>query len=815
MAAPTIVVITSSLQDTVTINETFINPYDNTQVTLAGTFAQNNLIPSSGTAGVDDLIFSGANNDIIRLEDENGNLLINSFEQIFSSVGNDFINFASLTNITDDLIIQAGAGDDIVWANAGNDLIIGDLGNDILNGGPGDDTFNGGDGNDQIFGGVGNDTVVYGLGDDFDTITESSGASDTIAFGSNILISSIAFSQVDDDLLITIVNNPLGTGPGALTVTDFFSGDADKVIENLFFNQDNSSFDLTSLLPQDISFIGTSTLESFTGGGGNDTVDYSASEGRVIVDLEAGTGTDGDATGDTLVSIESIVGADLSTPGDFIFGNSDVNNIQGLGGRDVLEGGGGADIIDGGENLDYARYTRSAEAVDVDLTRATQIGGDAEGDVLIDIENLTGSAFNDTLTGDAGDNILRGENGDDTLSGGLGDDRLVGGRGSDTYIYTSGQEIIEERENGIDNDTVIFDSAFSAQDVIISGNQLTFANDLVNEIVFNDITLIESFVFGGQTFDLSALQAFSAPTMQNGSPTDTDVFIASIIAESFNGDDSSDTVDYSQSTSRVKVDLEAGSGTDGFAAGDTYVSIENIRGADLTSSGDFIFGNSENNFIEGLGGRDVLEGGAGADIIDGGAADDYTRYTRSESAVDVDLTRATQLGGDAEGDILIDIENVTGSAFDDTLTGDAGRNILRGENGNDTLDGAAGNDLLFGGRGDDTLNGGLGADNLYGQDGADTFLFEAASAFDARDTLRDFDLAEGDVIDVSDLLAGYDPLQDAITDFIEITTSGDDSFLAVDTDGGADNFIEVARIVNVTGLEDEVALETAGTIVTV
>ena len=54
------------------------------------------------------------------------------------------------------------------------------------------------------------------------------------------------------------------------------------------------------------------------------------------------------------------------------------------------------------------------------LATATGLGGNT-GDVLISIENLLGSRFNDTLTGDSNDNDLRGHDGDDTLVGGLGE----------------------------------------------------------------------------------------------------------------------------------------------------------------------------------------------------------------------------------------------------------------------------------------------------------------------------------------------------------------------------------------------------------
>jgi len=74
---------------------------------------------------------------------------------------------------------------------------------------------------------------------------------------------------------------------------------------------------------------------------------------------------------------------------------------------------------------------------------------------------------------------------------------------------------------------------------------------------------------------------------------------------------------------------------------------------------------------------------------------------------------------------------------------------------------------------------------------------------------------DGDVLDVSDILSThYDPMTDAITDFIQITDDGTHSRLYADADGGADNFVYVSLIRGVTGLTDENALETSGTLIT-
>ncbi|MEE4015812.1 hypothetical protein V1T76_27365 [Roseibium sp. FZY0029] len=58
-------------------------------------------------------------------------------------------------------------------------------------------------------------------------------------------------------------------------------------------------------------------------------------------------------------------------------------------------------------------------------------GGEAEGDTLTNIENISGSAYSDTIIGDANANYLLGQDGDDILGGDAGNDQLDGGNGND------------------------------------------------------------------------------------------------------------------------------------------------------------------------------------------------------------------------------------------------------------------------------------------------------------------------------------------------------------------------------------------------
>lgn len=134
---------------------------------------------------------------------------------------------------------------------------------------------------------------------------------------------------------------------------------------------------------------------------------------------------------------------------------------------------------------------------------------------------------------------------------------------------------------------------------------------------------------------------------------------------------------------------------------------------------DKLFGGDGTDVLVGRVGNDLLNGGAGGDILIGGKGKDTADYTGSSAGVTVKTDGSVAKGGDANGDILLGIENLTGSSKGDNLTGDAGKNVLRGEGGGDVLKGLAGNDKLFGDAGNDNLQGGDGKDKLNGGGGKD------------------------------------------------------------------------------------------------
>ncbi|MBE2166817.1 VCBS domain-containing protein, partial [Cobetia sp. 2AS1] len=133
------------------------------------------------------------------------------------------------------------------------------------------------------------------------------------------------------------------------------------------------------------------------------------------------------------------------------------------------------------------------------------------------------------------------------------------------------------------------------------------------------------------------------------------------------------------------------------------------------------------------------------------------------------------LTGDGDGPFYADY--LIGQGGNDTLSGGEGSDRLEGGSGNDTLRGGTGNDILSGGEGDDLLVGGAGNDILTGGDGADTFQWLSGHDINseggmATDTITDFSVADGDVIDLSDLLQSNEDA-DTLSSFLHFESDGE------------------------------------------
>lgn len=421
---------------------------------------------------------------------------------------------------------------------------------------------------------------------------------------------------------------------------------------------------------------------------------------------------------------------------NFLTGTAFADTLRGFGGFDTIQGLGGADFIDGGAGIDRASYALSNAGVNVFLFDGSASGGDAEGDRLVGIENVTGSSFADQIWGDDGDNFIDGFGGDDILKGlggndslrgdghlegNEGDDSLRGGFGADTLLGGEDDDMLDGREGadrldgGAGFDTITYDASDAGVTVILGKGGSGAGGDAEGDRYFGIENVVGSFendtVFGDDSSNRM---------------------------EGLNGDDT----------------LKGAGGSDDLRGG---------IGADSLQGGQ---------------GNDFLEGGFDADGLDGGAGVDTAVYFESNAGVVVSLA-GTGSGGHAQGDTYVGIENVDGSQFADNISGDAGANRLYGDFGNDTLKGLGGADVLLGDAGADTLVGGDGDDWLEGQSGADQMVGGNGNdvyVVDSSDTVNE---TTGSGIDTVRSFAAFSLSSGAISGAVEnLTLTGSASVAA-------------------------------------
>ena len=181
-----------------------------------------------------------------------------------------------------------------------------------------------------------------------------------------------------------------------------------------------------SIQPNVVDCLGVVTL-SVDVGDMADTATVSGVTGATV------SGGDGD---DTLISGGGDDTLNGGNGDDDLTGGAGADVLNGNAERDMLDGGTGADVLSGGADIDSVTYSDRSGGVSVTLDNVVNDGEAGENDnVRSDVQNVIGGSGNDVLTGSAGTNVLAGAAGNDVLDGGTGPDTLSGGAGGDTVTY--------------------------------------------------------------------------------------------------------------------------------------------------------------------------------------------------------------------------------------------------------------------------------------------------------------------------------------------------------------------------------------------
>ncbi|XYZ21753.1 retention module-containing protein [Aeromonas hydrophila] len=227
---------------------------------------------------------------------------------------------------------------------------------------------------------------------------------------------------------------------------------------------------------------------------------------------------------------------------------------------------------------------------------------------------------------------------------------------------------------------------------------------------------------------------------------------------------------------KVFVDVQSGSTLTGSYLDEILIGGSGNDTLNGNAGNDILLGGAGNDSLNGGEGNDILVGGAGNDTLNGGSGNDTASYLDSTAGVTVTVNGNNQITGGAGTDSLSNMENLIGSMFNDSLTGDGNANVLSG---------LAGNDILIGGGGDDMLIGGAGSDTMTGGTGKDTFKWMAGDA-GGIDTIKDFTTgANGDVLDLSELLSGEHTNAATLDQYFNFASGpgSNKSTLTIDLDG--------------------------------
>jgi Ca2+-binding RTX toxin-like protein len=371
--------------------------------------------------------------------------------------------------------------------------------------------------------------------------------------------------------------------------------------------------------------------------------------------------------------------------------------------------------MNGGGGRDGTSYLSSFGAVFIDLLFNGATGGDATGDQLIDMEDVQGSMFDDVLYGNNASNRLDGWYGNDTLEGRGGADILTGGDGNDiVYAGADGDRL--SGGNGID----LLSYAGRSSGVTVNlRNGTGGGGDLIGD--FDETDTFQQNTTGHSGFENldgsnhgdnltgdfgnNIIRGLNGNDIINGHDGD-DTLIGGGGADQMTGGDGTDWADYSTAFAGVAANLGSG-GTGGDAAGDTYNTIENLRGSDHA---DTLVGDGLNNVIDpglSLFGTDQVNGAGGSDTL-------FLNYMRGDYGDGV-VGGFTNWSSGAGS-----FTRSAGATLLDAVTFTSIEHLFAiGTIRDDVINAAAGDDTIYGLSGNDVLRGGLGTDRLYGGDGDD------------------------------------------------------------------------------------------------
>lgn len=528
---------------------------------------------------------------------------------------------------------------------------------------------------------------------------------------------------------------------------------------------------------------------------------------------------------------------------DIMSGTNNADTLMGDWGDDTLSGGGGDDILSGGFGNDSMYGGAGSDSMYGAYGNDVMYGGDGD-------DFINGEYDDDTLYGEDGNDIINGGMGNDTYIGGAGDDVLADEGGDDTFIFNpgDGNDTIIDQGGSLDTLHIGGNINLAALTFTQVGSDLVihiasgvtikdqFSGDpskVVEWVSFDDGTIVQlpnpfmqtnqPPIAVGDIFSLDEDTLFFGNVTVNDTDPDHDVL--SVVSGTFttvaggtvviqaNGDftyhplpnfNGADSFDYTLAdpdgaSDTATVSLTVNPVNDAPDAKDDLFNgafgqkitgnllINNGNGVDFDIDGDSLIVEAQKFTTTNGGHVSVNTDGSftympafyffGTDSFSYAIFDGHGGTDTATVSLNISAPQGAVFGTNGR-------DVITGGRADNVIFGLDGNDILNGNGGKDTLVGGTGNDTLHGGNGNDVLYGGRGADTLFGGNGKDKFIIDST---DAVDTIGDFKRGD-DAINISALLEQFDPLTDAIRDFVRLTEQNGQTTIAIDQDGGRNSF---------------------------
>lgn len=607
-------------------------------------------------------------------------------------------------------------GNDKLLGNDGNDTLLGNTGNDTLYGGNGDDVLLGGLGDDRFYGNAGSDTIdggeqrrqawFTGTAADYDRLDYSSNSGITVDLTARtVAVNNEAgvdsYINIEEILGAKNVADTV-TGRTSASIADFSSGGSSSMY--LYLRGGSDTVNITPYGPSMLYMVGGASVGyhwSATGinlnyQGANGTVSYGADtvSGQLAgVDHLSYVGSIGSSAYNDTMDFRLATRAQYGVSSNAVL----ANQLADSAGFTALLGYGGSDTVlgNGLVTMDFSTVNGSTNGSGLYIDLAGSLTTPRTADLSNLFSTATGSkVYSGTVTFSGVRGVVGTGLADTMLGGASNDIELFYGRGGDDYI---------DGRSGYDR--VDFNNEIAAGiRVVLASGQVTTSTqgtDTLRSIeniggtILDDVYDARGFVTGTSTIsNMGSLGGgFNEFIPRGGNDT---IYGNGNTRINYESEVMGVVVDLGMGYADARLESDKSSpaymamlGRDQIMGG-----ISEVRGSNMD---DWLIGGGQGRTSDSSG-FEFFYGLAGNDTIDGRGGFDLVSYTSSPGGIEVDMRKTSEqvqdgfVWGDpltglttTYRDTLLNVENIQGSYFADTVQGGSGALYFSGRQGADLI----------------------------------------------------------------------------------------------------------------------------------